>query len=585
MKIKKLIIAAAFVFMAFIGSHPVNAIECLRAPLPPALDALASDSAVAFSTVTVDSWDGTTPAPADDNIYYAFMPAETVPTVGLIILPGGNCDPRSYAPAAHAIAAKGFFTCIIPVPNCVATGGYMRADRIINDYGNIRKWVIGGHSIGGTAAGFYALQSNKISGVVIWASFMDEAHRLDNTALKVLSVNGSLDGRATPELVNENAKYLPADTVFVEIEGGNHTQFGWIDTSPLPYLSQDNAATITMEEQQANIVSATVDFLTQFNATLSHPPMPEALEAMKSDESVTVDTIKVAEWTENSKFYFGSKFYYVFKPKDVTPTVGFIFYPGGLVDPRAYAPPARAIAARGYLVVIVKMVGDLAVLSSNRADKIISDYSGIKTWIIGGHSIGGSFSCSYAKKHTDKIAGVVLWAAWPSESFRLDDTNLKAISIYGTNDGAPDDIEAGKEHLPEGTPFRKIEGGNHTQFGYYWDGVNENFVQEGDNPADISREEQQKQIIKATLNFLAKFKENRCPATYLLGAGDTRLGTLRQFRDTVLAKSFAGEKLIEFYYSNGKSITAGLDKSPIIKGTAKIILELTIPVVEFLIAF
>ena len=314
-------------------------------------------------------------------------------------------------------------------------------------------------------------------------------------------------------------------------------------------------------------------------AAESHPAMPKALEAMESGGSVTVETIEVTEWAE------GSNFYYVFKPKYMNPKTGFIFYPGGLVDPRAYAPPAREIAAHGYLVVIVKMVSDLAVFSSDRADKVISDFSEIKTWVIGGHSIGGSFSCSYAKNHTDKIAGVVLWAAWPSESFRLDNTDLKAISIYGTNDGAPDDIKAGAEHLPEGTPFIEIEGGNHTQCGYYWDGVNENFVQEGDNPADISREEQQKQIIKATLDFLDQFKENTCPATFLLGTGDTRLGTLRQFRDTVLAKSSAGEKLIELYYSNGSNITAGLDQSPAIKVTVKRILELTIPIVEFLMEF
>jgi len=314
-------------------------------------------------------------------------------------------------------------------------------------------------------------------------------------------------------------------------------------------------------------------------AAESHPAMPKALEAMVPGGSVTVETIEVAEWAE------GSNFYYAFKPKYMNPKIGFIFYPGGLVDPRAYAPPAREIAAHGYLVVIVKMVRDLAVFSSDRADKIISDYSEIKTWIIGGHSIGGSFSCSYAKNHTDKIAGVVLWAAWPSEGFRLDDKDLKAISIYGTKDGAPDEIRDGAQHLPEGTPFIEIEGGNHTQFGYYWDGVNENFVQEGDNPADISREEQQKQIIKATLDFLEQFKENTCPATYLLGAGDTRLGTLRQFRDTVLAKSSIGEKLIDLYYSNGNSITAGLDHRPATKTAVKKVLELTIPIVAFLMAF
>ncbi len=260
--------AAVLCSISLFWSLRVGAIECLRPPLPEALNALISSTAVDVSIVEVDSWDGTTPAPADDNIYYAFEPKKTGATVGFIILPGGNCDPRSYAPAAHAIAAKGFFTCIIPMPSCVAMLGYMRADRVMSDYNKIRKWVIGGHSVGGTAAGVYAKQSSAISGVVIWASFMDEANRLDTTALKVLSVSGSLDGRATPELVKEYAVYLPADTIFVEIEGGNHTQFGWIDSSPYPYLELDKPATITIEEQQQQIVAATTDFLRQFKERL-----------------------------------------------------------------------------------------------------------------------------------------------------------------------------------------------------------------------------------------------------------------------------------------------------------------------------
>jgi hypothetical protein len=186
----------------------------------------------------------------------------------------------------------------------------------------------------------------------------------------------------------------------------------------------------------------------------------------------------------------------------MNPTTGFIFYPGGLVDPRAYAPPAHAIAAQGYVVVIVKMIRDLAVLSADRADRVISDFNEIKTWVISGHSLGGSFACYYAFKHPDKVDGVVLWAAWPPEGYSLAGTDLKAISIYGTKDGHPEDIKAGAALLPEGTPFVEIEGGNHTQCGYYWDGVNENFVQDGDNPADISREEQQRIMVQSTLTFL-----------------------------------------------------------------------------------
>jgi pimeloyl-ACP methyl ester carboxylesterase len=277
-----LITAAAFVFMAFFGSLTADAVECQRPPLPQALEALASDSSVDVATVVVDSWDGTTPAPADDNIYYSFVPKLTVPTVGFIILPGGNCDPRSYAPAAREIAAQGFLTVIIPMPNCVAIPGYERADKIIDDYGKIKKWVIGGHSVGGTAAGIYAQTSDKISGVVIWASIA--APGLENTTIKVLLVYGSLDGRATPEMVKENAVYLPADTVFVEIEGGNHTQFGWIDPSPYTYFDQDNAATITIEEQQKQIVQATTDFLQQFKETIC----PVVYLLGKEDPRVTI---------------------------------------------------------------------------------------------------------------------------------------------------------------------------------------------------------------------------------------------------------------------------------------------------------
>jgi hypothetical protein len=263
-KAHKLIIASLSLFMVLLGSHVANAVECLRPPLPEALDALTSSAAVAVSIVEVDSWDGITPAPLDDNIYYAFAPKHTKPGAGFMILPGGNCDPRSYAPAAHAIAAQGFFACIIPVPSCVAMLGYMRGDRIIHDQPQIAAWVMGGHSVGGTAAGTYAKASGKLSGVVIWASLADPASKLNEAAIKVLSVYGSLDGRATPEQVRENAVYLPADAVLVEIEGGNHTQFGWIDPYPNAHLELDNAATITLEEQQEIIVEVTSDFLKQF---------------------------------------------------------------------------------------------------------------------------------------------------------------------------------------------------------------------------------------------------------------------------------------------------------------------------------
>ena len=56
---------------------------------------------------------------------------------------------------------------------------------------------------------------------------------------------------------------LPEDTVYVEIEGGNHTQFAYYDTSPDVFLENDKAATITLEEQQEIILKSTSDFLAE----------------------------------------------------------------------------------------------------------------------------------------------------------------------------------------------------------------------------------------------------------------------------------------------------------------------------------
>ena len=134
----------------------------------------------------------------------------------------------------------------------------------------------------------------------------------------------------------------------------------------------------------------------------SFPPLPEALAALESDNAVTVREVTVAEWEE------GSNFYYTFEPQGKEPTVGFIIYPGGLVDPAAYAPTAHALAAKGYLTVIVKMKNDIAIgQSAQRANTVINDYPGIAKWTIGGHSMGGVGASSYVRGFTENIVGVV----------------------------------------------------------------------------------------------------------------------------------------------------------------------------------
>jgi pimeloyl-ACP methyl ester carboxylesterase len=210
-------------------------------------------------------------------------------------------------------------------------------------------------------------------------------------------------------------------------------------------------------------------------------PMPEALAALRSDNQVT---IQKDHWL-------------VFTPMDGQPETGFIIYPGGHVDYRAYAPAARAIAAKGYLVVIVPMPLNLAVMDPDEALKVLEAYPGIKNWAIGGHSLGGAMAAHFIFKNPKVVEGLILWASYSASNEDLSKLDIKVISISGTLDGlsTPEKIEDSRKRLPVDTTWIRIEGGNHAQFGWYGD-------QSGDNPASISRQEQQNQIISATIQFL-----------------------------------------------------------------------------------
>jgi len=79
----------------------------------------------------------------------------------------------------------------------------------------------------------------------------------------------------------------------------------------------------------------------------------------------------------------------------------------------------------------------------------------------------------------------------------LSKDDLLVTSIHGTNDGlvSGSQIEYSLKRLPVSTTRIEIAGGNHAQFGWYGE-------QGGDNPATITIEQQQNQILNATLQLL-----------------------------------------------------------------------------------
>ncbi|MBL8153219.1 MAG: alpha/beta hydrolase [Anaerolineae bacterium] len=228
---------------------------------------------------------------------------------------------------------------------------------------------------------------------------------------------------------------------------------------------------------------AVVGFFVWANTPLA--PTAEALAALENDRAMQVSE---------------SNGWIVFTPTTAAPVTGFIFYPGGRVDPRAYAPQVRAIADQGYLAVIVPMPLNLAVFGIDSAQRVIDAYPDIQHWAIGGHSLGGSMAARFVQSHPDSVQGLVFWASYPD--IDLSGANIEAVSIYGTSDAVAQrgTITDSAARLPAGTPFVAIDGGNHSQFGAYG-------LQPGDNVASASAADQLSQTVEATISLLTAISE------------------------------------------------------------------------------
>lgn len=216
-------------------------------------------------------------------------------------------------------------------------------------------------------------------------------------------------------------------------------------------------------------------------------PMSEVQASLQSDDHVEVLD---GNWL-------------VFRPKGINPDTGLIFYQGSRVATRSYAPAAHAIAAQGFLVVIPQMPLNQAVFAPNTAAEVIARYPAVTHWVIGGHSLGGAMAAQFAHQNQDVIQGLVLWAAYPAQSDDLSLSAIHVVSISGTLDGlaTPDKIAASRALLPIDTQWLIIDGGNHAQFGWYGS-------QAGDQPATISREAQQAQVIEATVELLKSLRDD-----------------------------------------------------------------------------
>ena len=122
-----------------------------------------------------------------------------------------------------------------------------------------------------------------------------------------------------------------------------------------------------------------------------------------------------------------------------------------------------------------------------------------RSWVVAGHSLGGHLAARVVQADPVGADGLVLIGTTHPRDFSLADYAGPVVKIHGTRDRiAP--LERSRQNagnLPEAVEWVAIEGGNHSQFGYYG-------FQLGDGRARITREQQQDQVLGVLLDVLSR---------------------------------------------------------------------------------
>ena len=173
---------------------------------------------------------------------------------GFVFYPGGKVEHTAYAPLMLALAEQDILCVLMEMPLRLAVLDMDAAEGIPEQFPQVSRWYIGGHSLGGSmAASFVSQQLETYEGLVLLAAYSTED--LSGSELEVISLYGSEDGVLNMEKREANRPNLPEDTEEIVIAGGNHAQFG-------SYGAQegDGEAAISNAEQ----IRITVDELIEF---------------------------------------------------------------------------------------------------------------------------------------------------------------------------------------------------------------------------------------------------------------------------------------------------------------------------------
>lgn len=202
---------------------------------------------------------------SSDADILTFMPVSPAGGTALIFLCGSGVAAEAYAELLRPVAEEGFPVFVIRLPYRFApleshkSATLGRARALMQDHAEVVHWVIAGHSLGGALAARLARQNaDSLAALVLVGTTHPKEDDLSFLPIPVTKVYASNDGVAPPERVLGNRELLPAHARWVEIRGGNHSQFGRYGHQLL-----DGEATISREQQEALTRAAILESLTE----------------------------------------------------------------------------------------------------------------------------------------------------------------------------------------------------------------------------------------------------------------------------------------------------------------------------------
>ena len=215
----------------------------------PALAAMVSNSQVSVT---------------ESPTQIVLAPTGAASQTGVFFQPGAKVEARAYTAILRPLAAAGYTVVIPKQPLAIAFLSVGAFDSAKPSFPQITRWVVGGHSLGGTVAAMEADTGDTdrtapVVGLLFFASYPANGISTSLTA-QVLSISGTDDGLATPASIRASQRNLPASTTYIQITGGVHSYFG--DYGPQP---GDGTPTISHADARAQISRDSVVFVNELS--------------------------------------------------------------------------------------------------------------------------------------------------------------------------------------------------------------------------------------------------------------------------------------------------------------------------------